>query len=67
MTPPIPSPALARSHKPPSENHYCATCHRTRAFVDHGPVLDCPLCRHRLYRVLDGAVAFDRALSGGGA
>jgi len=51
MTPPITASALAAALEHRTENHYCAGCRGTRAFLDRGEVLDCPLCRRRLHRV----------------
>ena len=39
-----------------TENHYCARCRRTAAFVDRGDHLICPTCQRRIDRVAEGRV-----------
>ena len=33
-----------------TENHYCAGCLSTKAFIDHGHELECPVCSRTLVR-----------------
>ena len=50
--PSSPATALPEAGCPsrPSENHYCARCRCTRAFLDLGLSLTCPVCRKSLLR-----------------
>ncbi|MHC4858592.1 MAG: hypothetical protein ACYTDY_00710 [Planctomycetota bacterium] len=53
MNQPRTNPRAARgARRATHENHYCSGCLRTRAFMDCGDTLRCPICRRELRKLV---------------